>query len=243
MNSRKTRYAEVAVDLERQITAGDYACGTLLPTEATLCESYGVSRFTARAALKALAEKGLIERRQGRGSVVLSTRPSVFRSAWSTIDELLEHAEQVRVVIETVSDVVADEDVAERTGFELGQNLLHIKGVRHTISESDGTQTPLCTLDVWLHDAYSELRNELHSITGSVIGLLEKRYGQQTVEVHQRIAAVLLSEDIANALSVDAGEAALRLRRQFIDLDGEIFEASETVFPSSHFEYQMKMKR
>ena len=243
MNPRKTRYAEVAADLERQIMVGDHATGSLLPTEATLCESYNISRFTARAALKALAEKGLIERRQGRGSVVLRNRPSVFRSAWSTIDELLEHAEQVRVVIEAVSDVVADEDIAARTGFKLGQNLLHIRGVRHTIAEGDGAQIPLCTLDVWLHDGYSGLREELHSITGSVIGLLEKRYGQQTVEVHQRIASVLLPEDSASALGVDAGQAALRLRRQFLNVNGEIFEASETVFPSSLFEYQMKMKR
>ena len=81
LNSRKTRYAEVAVHLERQIAAGDFASGTLLPTEAALCETYGISRFTARAALKSLAEKGLIERRQGRGSVVLNARPSVFRRA------------------------------------------------------------------------------------------------------------------------------------------------------------------
>ncbi|MCE8043977.1 GntR family transcriptional regulator [Halomonas daqingensis] len=243
MNSRTTRYAEVAVDLERKISSGDYASGTLLPTEAALCESYGISRFTARAALKSLAEKGLIERRQGRGSVVLNTRPSVFRSAWSTIDELLEHAEQVRVVIDAVAEVEADEDTAEKTGFKIGQKLLHIKGLRYTVPEGCRAETPLCTLDVWLHHAYSDLREELHSITGSVIGLLEKRYGKQTVEVHQRIAAVLLPEDIADCLGVDAGQAALRLRRQFINLDGEIFEASETVFPSSHFEYQMKMKR
>lgn len=243
MNSRTTRYAEVAVHLERQIAAGDFASGTLLPTEAALCETYGISRFTARAALKSLAEKGLIERQQGRGSVVLNARPSVFRSAWSTIDELLEHAEQVRVVIDAVSEVVADEDIVGRTGFNLGQNLLHIKGVRYAAPGESRVQAPLCTLDVWLHNAYSGLREELHSISGSVISLLEKRYGQQTVEVHQRIAAVLLPEDIADILGAEAGEAALRLRRQFIDLDGEIFEASETVFPSSHFEYQMQMKR
>jgi len=39
-----------------------------LPTEAALCQKYGVSRTTARKALSILEEEHLIERRQGSGS-------------------------------------------------------------------------------------------------------------------------------------------------------------------------------
>lgn len=242
-NARKSRYIEIAQELERQITTGRYAPGTLLPTEASLCQTYSISRFTARSALKLLEEKGLIERQQGRGSVVINDHPSVFRSAWSTIDELLEHAEKVHVLIDNATEINADSAVAEITGFELNQHLLEIKGMRYSTPPGEVQERPLCTLDVWVHEMFMPIKAELSQVTGSVIGLLEKRFGRQTVEVQQSIAAILLPDDIAAKLHVEKGQAALRLRRRFINSEGFIFEATETVFPSSLFEYQMRLKR
>ncbi|KEA62151.1 Transcriptional regulator, GntR family [Marinobacterium lacunae] len=243
LNTRKSRYIEIAQELETQITEGRFAPGTLLPTEATLCKEHGISRFTARGALKLLEEKGLIERQQGRGSVVINTRPSVFRSAWSTIDELLEHAEQVHVVIEQSAEVMADSEIAEKTGFAFGQHLLEINGVRYSTPPGETEERPLCTLDVWVHEMFMPIQAELSQVTSSVIGLLEQRFGKQTAEVQQSIAAILLPDTIAEKLQVEPGQASLRLRRKFINTEGIIFEATETIFPSSLFEYQMRLKR
>ncbi|GGO83953.1 GntR family transcriptional regulator [Marinobacterium nitratireducens] len=243
LGTRTTRYAEVAQDLERQIAEGQYAAGSLLPTEAVLCQDYDVSRFTARSALKILEDKGLIERQQGRGSVVLNARPSVFRSAWSTVDELLEHAEQVRVRIESSAEVLADEDIAAKTGFAAGQRLLQVRALRYFTPPGEAQERPLCTLDVWIHEDFMAIRELLGEVHGSIIGILENRFGKQTAEVQQSIAAVIIPDSVAAQLDVEPGQAALRLRRKFYNTEGKVFEASETVFPSSLFEYQMRMKR
>lgn len=58
---------QIARNLEQGITA--------LPTEASLCAQYRVSRQTVRAALALLKQKGLIESRQGSGSFATGLSP------------------------------------------------------------------------------------------------------------------------------------------------------------------------
>lgn len=59
------KYLIIARELEHRLRQGR---GEKLPTEASLCREFGVSRQTVRSALGILEEKGLILRRQGSGS-------------------------------------------------------------------------------------------------------------------------------------------------------------------------------
>ncbi|MHA4875136.1 GntR family transcriptional regulator, partial [Enterococcus faecium] len=68
--ARKPRYLEVAEDLRAQIAAGAFPQAEQFPTEAVLCRTYGVSRFTVREALRTLQQEGLIQRRRGSGTVI-----------------------------------------------------------------------------------------------------------------------------------------------------------------------------
>ena len=67
-------YARLKIALRQLIAAGMKA-GDQLPTEAELCESYGVSRITVREAMQVLEAEGVIVRRQGRGTYVADPRP------------------------------------------------------------------------------------------------------------------------------------------------------------------------
>ncbi|HEU5029257.1 MAG TPA: winged helix-turn-helix domain-containing protein [Spirillospora sp.] len=62
-----TRYESIAADLRRHIRSGHYRPGDLLPSEAQLAKRYGVSRHTARHALTALEEAGLVTCIHGKG--------------------------------------------------------------------------------------------------------------------------------------------------------------------------------
>ena len=76
------RYREIEHYLQGLIAAG--SAGDVLPTEAELCERFGVSRMTVRQALQMLTGAGLINRQRGRGTFVaarpLHRRPGVFLS-------------------------------------------------------------------------------------------------------------------------------------------------------------------
>ncbi|KAM9864041.1 FadR/GntR family transcriptional regulator [Leucobacter sp. BZR 635] len=62
----------LSVDLERLILDGKLAPGDKLPPERSLAEYLGVSRVSVREALRELENRSLIDRRPGRGTVVLA---------------------------------------------------------------------------------------------------------------------------------------------------------------------------
>lgn len=83
-------HGRVAYMLATAILRGDYAPGGLLPREAELMESFGVSRTVLREALRTLTSKGLVESRPKVGTRVRR------RSVWNLLDaDLLDWYSQV----------------------------------------------------------------------------------------------------------------------------------------------------
>lgn len=63
-------YEQLRRGLYQAIVTGALPAGTRLPTEAELCEQYGISRPVARQTYAALIEAGLVERMRSRGTYV-----------------------------------------------------------------------------------------------------------------------------------------------------------------------------
>jgi len=83
---RTPLWAQVLEDLRRRLDAGEFT--ERFPADSALVEHYGVSRHTAREAVRHLQTDGLLERHRGRGSFLtkpaieqqLGTLYSLFRS-------------------------------------------------------------------------------------------------------------------------------------------------------------------
>ena len=60
---------DVIAQLEERIADGTFAVGARLPTEPELMTLCGVGRSTVREAVRALAHSGVLEVRQGCGTV------------------------------------------------------------------------------------------------------------------------------------------------------------------------------
>lgn len=78
-NSPDSLVKQVVVGLRQAIRCGWYAAGERLPSTRTLAEELGVSRIVTRAAMRQLAEAGLISSRVGQGAVALETREAKWR--------------------------------------------------------------------------------------------------------------------------------------------------------------------
>jgi GntR family galactonate operon transcriptional repressor len=93
--------------LGQRIVAGHYPVGSNLPTEAQLCDEFGVSRTAMREAIKMLSAKGLVESRQRAGTRILPANnwnrldPDVLD--WSSSDpdpDFMQALIEARQVIE-----------------------------------------------------------------------------------------------------------------------------------------------
>jgi GntR family transcriptional repressor for pyruvate dehydrogenase complex len=77
----QTRSASIAHGIEALILRGDLPGGQRLPTESELGEVLGVSRSVVRDAVRMLAARGLLEVRQGQGTVVAAPSDEAFANA------------------------------------------------------------------------------------------------------------------------------------------------------------------
>ena len=78
-SSRATLVEQVAEGLRRAIDSGFYKPGDVLPTTRGLAAALGVSRIVTRAAVRELAEAGLINPKPSVGSVVLGRHGKLWR--------------------------------------------------------------------------------------------------------------------------------------------------------------------
>src|SRR5947207_15416337 len=64
-------FEQVAEQIEKRILDGELRSGDRLPTEREMAEQFHVSRTAVREAMKILAQKGLVDMRPGRGTIVI----------------------------------------------------------------------------------------------------------------------------------------------------------------------------
>ncbi|WP_405143168.1 FadR family transcriptional regulator [Sphaerisporangium sp. NBC_01403] len=98
----------VTAELVVRIVRGEHPSGTPLPPEPALCEAFSVSRTVVREAVKILQEKGLVQVRQGAGTMV--TPPTM----WDMLDELVLAA----TIAEDESLAILDDVVVTRRVLE-----------------------------------------------------------------------------------------------------------------------------
>ena len=76
-SEKKFLYQQVYQDIKDKITSAQYQFGDLLPSEREIGEEYHVDRTTVRKAFSLLVDEGLVEKRAGKGSVVISSNSPV----------------------------------------------------------------------------------------------------------------------------------------------------------------------
>ena len=66
-------YEQIADVLAARIADGTYPPRRRVPSEAALCEEFGVARPTARSAIRLLVDRGLVRTVRGKGSYVVDS--------------------------------------------------------------------------------------------------------------------------------------------------------------------------
>jgi GntR family transcriptional regulator len=240
VSSNDPLYLQVVRALKDEIVSGVFPVGSQLPTEEELCGRFSVSRYTVREALRRLREDSLVSSRQGQGTTVVPPRPADdFVHEVMSINDLVAFATGVRFAIDTIEMIEVDDKLSARTGIAGGEHWLAVRGFRHT----EGSDVPVCWTEVYITREFAAVGRLLQRHRGPIFHLIEDLFGQSLVEVHQEIAAALISPALASGLKVKAGTTALEVQRTYKLATGKVAQVAINTHPASRFRHSMTMRR
>ena len=235
--SRKPRYLALAEAIGREIGDGAYPVGTLLPSEAELCARHSVSRHTVREATRVLQEMGLVERHQGLGTRIQSTKaPSRYVMAMDAIPDLWEYVKNTELKVVRRKLIKAKDALTPLPG-EPHESWRLLEAVRYVKNGE-----PIAWKQVYIDARYDEVAAEVGKRTVPIYSLIEQRFGVRTDTVRQEISAITMPDEAARALKVKAGSSGLALLRHYTGTDERVFEVTMSIYPPNRFRYSVELK-
>ena len=239
MTADTPRYAQIFNTLSRRMQAGRYPVDMRLPTESELCEEFNASRFTVREALRRLVEQGMVQRRQGAGSVVVSTTPQAqYVHSLSSLNDLFQFALDTHYDLLSVSQVVLDGKLALDLGVTAGERWHLVEGLR---SHEKGGKA-ICYVHSYIAPRAKSFVRELRRCVGPFYAHLANRTGEDILEVRQDIFGMPMNSKMAGHLKCKPDSIAMCAFRRYATRKGTLI-ASYNWHLAEDFHYRMKLSR
>ena len=210
-NSYEPAYAQLVSILLGQIAAGIFRPGDRLPSEAQLCERYGISPMTVRRAINILADQGVVVAEQGRGTFVKPLELGTATFGLERLQHLFRSGGKSRVELSEVSIALAVKRTAHKLAISVGDRIVYI---RRLIFQ--GEEPVLLHREHLIYDPTRpiiEAEMEVTALRGLFSGGGESdlKRGDLTID------ATVLTERDATRLHSEAGAPAFRLEHIFYD--------------------------
>src|SRR3569833_3935476 len=213
MSSDAPRYVQIFNTLSRRMETGKYSVDTRLPTESELCDEFNASRFTVREALRRLVEQGMVQRRQGAGSIVISATPQArYVHSLSSLSDLFQFALETDYELLSIEQVILDAKTAAGVGGSAGERWHVLKGLRR--HEKGGKI--VCYLHSYVAPRAGRFVRDLKHCVGPFYAHLSERSGEEIIDVEQDIFGMPMSEEIAAQLNNKAGAVTTCALRRYI---------------------------
>ncbi len=239
---RQTAFRRVADDLRTALAGDSFAAGVPLPTEAELCDRYGVSRQTVRRAFQDLVAEGLVVRVPGRGTFPASGDGRYIRQLGSIEDLMALSADSALQVLDPLTGSV---DPAAAGRLHLPDDRVFTASF---VRLHDGR--PFGHTRVHLPPAVGRRLAEAPELAGpgrtstvTVIGLLDQLLDEPIAEAEQSIAVASAPPDASAALGLAEGAAVLRVDRTYLDGAGTPVELAVSHFHPERYTYRVRLRR
>lgn len=217
----------LSIDLERLILLGELEPGERIPSERELAGHLGVSRVSIRQALHELENRGLIDRRPGRGTIVLKPGENselaergfgLAHALHGQVGEIME----LRAIIEPPIARIAAARATSRDIAQLEELVLAM--------EEEVTKKRYAELDRAFHQAIAQYaHNPLLVLLNEQIATQIAPSRSTTYQTKaRRKASREAHRRIYEAIAAGDGEAAEREAREHVrDISRQIARAAE----------------
>lgn len=233
------RYRQIAEDLLRDIEAGKLAVGNLLLPEEELSRILKVSRGTVRQSLALLERQGVILRRQRMGTKVLARFPGRgVVSADQLLEDWARYGIEYPLKITSMTHRRLPPELS-KGGREPTVKWLHIVGLRYPV----GSRVPVAYCQVYVNPKYRRIEEDISSAPIPIFAHVERRYGRVIESVQMNVSARALPDDMAEALGAQPGQAALDVRRFFLDAERNVVTIATNTHPAERYTYSIEIPR
>ena len=233
-NSPIPLYHQVHMDILNLLQSSKLQPGDMLPTEKILSEAYHVGRQTLREAVARLVNENLLERTQGRGTVVLAGQNRLkFFLDRSFAKQMIEmgltpHSEVLRTNRGQI-----DETSPSSLHSKIGSDSLELIRLRFGDDTPIGVQYTTIITDACLELGDEDFENE------SLYSLLLTKYRLPITRIDQVVRAALADEWHKSLLKI-SGTAPLLLVHTTAYLDNnEPIEASTSYYKADKYEFSI----
>jgi DNA-binding GntR family transcriptional regulator len=240
-------YQRIAADLRLAISGGTYPVGSRLPTEHELCAQFGISRFTARAAIRLLSTAGLVTRKQRIGTVVIALPGDArYSQDVASLPDLFQYAQDTELRLVYVGKVTLTRAMARDFGATPGEEWVYAMGLRH---EGRGGERgkrearPICITRIFLNPQLKGIETKLRGRRTAIYAMIEREYKVSIQRVEQELHGAVLDADDASNLQTAPGAPALRIVRRYYSDQGVLLEVADNLHPSDRFIYRMELRK
>ena len=133
----KRKFNEIYSDLKNKIETQEYPFNSLIPIEFELIKMYDCSRNTIRRAINVLIENGYVQARQGSRVRVIyePVERNVFKIGGieSFKEAAIRNGFTYGTKVVKLEEILADEEISEKTGFKVGEELYDVRRVRKAL--------------------------------------------------------------------------------------------------------------
>ena len=227
-------YFQLAQHLEAEIRSGSLPVGTRLENEVALARELGLSRPTVRAAFGYLAERGMVARKRGYGTVV--TREKLNRDVQLTSlhDDLIRAGQQPATKVLRNEVAVASESVAAALELPEGSLVICLERIRFADGE------PIALMHNFLPAALVRLNDEALETHG--LYEILRAAGIALTSATQRMSAKNALAAEARLLDEPRGAALLTMERTVLDDRDRPVEFGQHVYRASRYSLRTSLR-
>ncbi|WP_197321132.1 GntR family transcriptional regulator [Saccharomonospora sp. NB11] len=235
-------HRQVAADLRKRITGGEFVPGDRLPSERELTEVYGVSRLTVREAVGLLRAEGVLVAEHGRG-VFVRPRGTIQRLARSRLSRAARAADKGAFLADaeaggfTPSSTVqvrfeaADERIARHLRIQPGDEVT----VRDRVMRADGVVVQLAVSRLPRVFTRGTAIEDVDTGPGGTYARLEES-GHVIGRYAEHVGARMPTPDEVSALQLAEGTPVVVVTRVAYREDGLPLETNDMVLPADRYE-------
>jgi len=221
-------HVQIEHQIRRIAAEPNYQRGALMPDEVWLANRFGVSRGTVRTALIRLVHQGLLERKAGIGTRVISQSPKSNIYEWKSFTAEMNRAgKKVENYLLNVKSSKAPSHVAQALKITQNSKVIVLDRVRGLENQ------PMVFSRSWFHPRLK--LDESCDFSQPIYQMIQEKTGCTVSSASENFTAVLPTEDHIHLLKIKANTPLLKRCHTVFDAARKAVEYAEVYYVSSRF--------